>query len=716
MSTGRRVRIGAMLAAFGVLGLWTGCSSKKQTELVAGVSTQVRVPKDLKAIRIDVATSGVLRFCNVYPVVNGRARLPRTLGLAAGPDPNQPVTITVTGYSLSPDDPTFPQDVNDCLSAPRVKPLSTAQNPKPEGTARVLRRSRQPYVESRVLFLPMPLKFSCFEKDCAGADGQSDYTCKAGKCVPPDNTATLVDYNENQILGNSNTCFSPSRCLTDAVPALPVPVDPKTCVFAIPGTANAPDAGVPVATSPEVANWPANGLNVRAYYDDGSFSEVLDYDKDEGFVPVEGKPGQFKLADGLCNPDPGGHRIVLLTASGACPSKTPLQPICDGESPSHSDLNDDAGASTMPVAAAGTCSVTPIVPAPSALLVLLDRSKNMKSFYGENGAQQVLALSLSDPSFQTTSVALQFFPRDPADATECGGANSFSKIVGKDVDFALALTNQTKIADLVKVDQSSPDLNPLHMDAALNSGGSEKLLNDFANKVGNSALNRKAILIITSDDVGAGLCSAGANLTAEAQALAANGVKTYVVNLPALPPAATPDAYASNARLITDGAGTALFDQAVNEVAGVDAFQTIVSDLASCVYDPPGQTCTNQMGNQVTCTGGILDVTARLTYLRKPVITAPPVTRAILPVAAAGGADPCSGIARGWVKDAKDRIRICGSDCGDLRDALRSAGELAALFGVASTGVPVSISTCGGGTPAVGGMPTPSMVDAGTGG
>ena len=119
MRMGRRLRIGAVLGAFGVLsGLWTGCTAKKATELVAGISTQLKVPKDIRSIRVDVTSRGESQLCHVYTVTNGHVRLPRTLGLQSGGDPTHPVTITITGFTLGEDDPDFPQEVLDCGLAP----------------------------------------------------------------------------------------------------------------------------------------------------------------------------------------------------------------------------------------------------------------------------------------------------------------------------------------------------------------------------------------------------------------------------------------------------------------------------------------------------------------------------------------------------------------------------------------------------------------------
>ena len=103
--------------------VWSGCDAKKQTEYVAGVSTQVRVPRDLKSIRIDVSVGGVVQFCRGYKAYDGKVLLPKSLGElpsqgSPGPDP---ITVTVSGFtedfSESNGNPVF----DNCTSvAPKV--------------------------------------------------------------------------------------------------------------------------------------------------------------------------------------------------------------------------------------------------------------------------------------------------------------------------------------------------------------------------------------------------------------------------------------------------------------------------------------------------------------------------------------------------------------------------------------------------------------------
>ena len=77
---------------------WSGCDAKKQTEYVAGVSTQVQVPRDLKAIRVDVSVGGVVQFCRGYRVYDGKVQLPRSLGDFHGSEARFRAWVFVIAY------------------------------------------------------------------------------------------------------------------------------------------------------------------------------------------------------------------------------------------------------------------------------------------------------------------------------------------------------------------------------------------------------------------------------------------------------------------------------------------------------------------------------------------------------------------------------------------------------------------------------------------
>ncbi|MCA9631301.1 MAG: hypothetical protein KC766_26750, partial [Myxococcales bacterium] len=253
---------------------WSGCSGEKQTELVAGISTQVRVPRDLKTIRVDVNVGGANLFCRTYKVYDGKVQLPRTLGTIPADKARvgEPVTLTVSGFTEEYTDNTPVAAFNDCGVFPKIKrdiPDEEANG----GPARVLRRSRQPYVRDKILFLPIPLRYSCFDKDCDPDDKGLERTCKGGRCVDSNiDPTTLSEYRSEFIDGLGANCFNVSTCMTAAVP--PAIVDPDTCTYALAGSPSAP----PMTPAIPIPLPPGDGLNVQVDYDGGFVSEVLDRD------------------------------------------------------------------------------------------------------------------------------------------------------------------------------------------------------------------------------------------------------------------------------------------------------------------------------------------------------------------------------------------------------------------------------------------------------
>src|SRR5579883_3109801 len=164
----------ALVTGIGVvLGSAGGCTANQQTELVPGVVSQIQVPRTMKAIRVDVQPQGQQSTCFIRSVDpnTGGATLPRTLGIVPSGDVSRLVTVTVTGYEISDSDPMAPQALQDCLTSP-------FNNGKYDASVKILRRTRQPYVDGRILFLPMPLRYACWE----GEQCMDTETCVAGKC------------------------------------------------------------------------------------------------------------------------------------------------------------------------------------------------------------------------------------------------------------------------------------------------------------------------------------------------------------------------------------------------------------------------------------------------------------------------------------------------------------------------------------------------------
>jgi len=659
----------------GTATMWGGCSPKKQTELVPGVSTQVKVPKELKSIRVDAVVGGQNVFCGVYDVINGYARLPRTLALQSTGKTGG-VTVYVTGFRSGTLDPEATQDQQACA----ITPIPTVKDLKnTDGTSRVLRAAKTNYRQDHVLYLPMPLKFSCFDKGCPIDQNQ---VCKAGKCVPMDvDENTLPDYNDNLVFGNSSTCFSPSLCLADAV--LPELVDAATCKYALWKTKGAPDAG-PVV--PFVTN--GSGVNVRVYYDDGSFSEVLDFDKDEGFfIPnPDTEPQIFQLADGLCHPDAdAAHKVVGLVASGLCAPKTVYQPLCDEESPSNPD--SDASAPAAGDDGGASCAAIEIKPAPSALVVLMDDTKQMQSFFGLDAAKKVLELSLGDPVFEKTDLIMAFTPGQ----TQCGGA-FLPELTGKTVT-----TAQADIAALIGgKDPAALPAPPRALAVAL-EGAYTKLTTLAATALANKTpYNRLAVLVLGDgnfdDD-----CGTSKNLpTISHAAQATNDIATYTVLFGQQPPPGQPQQPNPSG---LNGAGllstTGIFNADTATGGSLDnapnALAQVTQDLASCVYDAPAG----------------LKGTGTVAYLNP----LPPAGQVRIAYNAA-----CSNGAstNGWNLEtvaggSVSRVRICGQDCDNLRTVLKNTAVIALNSNQPPPAIPIYVHSC------TDQPPTPSIDGGSTG-
>ncbi len=657
----------ALSLVAGTATTWGGCSPKKQTELVPGVSTQVKVPKELKSIRVDAVVGGQNVFCGVYDVINGYARLPRTLALQSTGKPGG-VTVYVTGFKQGTLDPEATQDQQACA----ITPIPTVKDAKNgDGTSRVLRAAKTNYRQDHVLFLPMPLKFSCFDKGCPI---DQNLTCKAGKCVPMDvNESSLPDYNDNLVFGSSSTCFSPGVCLADAV--LPEVVDAKSCKYALWKTKGAPDAGAGI---PFVTN--GAGLNVRVYYDDGSISEVLDIDNDEkgeGFFipdPVNA-PQVFQLADGLCHPDADApHKVVGLVASGICAPKTAYQPLCDEESPS----NPDSDASTTGGDDGGVaCTAIEVKPAPSALVVLMDSTKQMQSFFGADAAKKVLELSLGDPVFEKTDLVFAFTPGQ----TTCGGFSP--ELDGKTVTASQA-DIATKIAAKDPLNLADP---PRALGVALEGAYAKLSVMAATALAKKTPYNRLAVLVLGDgnfdDD-----CGTSKNLPAISHA--AGDVATYTVLFGRQDLAPNPAGLVGAGTIQTSGLFNADSKTGGDPNNAASALAQVTQDLASCVYDaPPG-----------------LKGTGTVAYLNP----LPPAQQVKISYNAscANGVD-----APGWNLESVSggsvsRVRICGSDCANLQTVLKNTAAIALQSNQAPPAIPIFVHSCSN-------QPATPSIDGGSG-
>src|ERR1019366_3258771 len=268
--------------------LAAGCgSTKPATQFTVGVTSQIAVPRDVQSVRVIASAGGNVGFCQTYPVVDGKARLPQSLALAPGDrqSTQNQVTVSVVAFSVSKDRVDQEATLDQC-GLPVVSPSDNATEDAsgdgalgiaPQG--RILRRSRQSYTDNKNLYVPMPLRYSCFGVNCT-----SDQTCKGGQCTAPDTDQTLLpEYDTALLFGNSSSCFDPNLCLDDAVG--PNVIDANLCIYEV----------------PKDRSFVQNGVNVRVIYD-GYRVEILDEDPIEGFTrPDKTNPYRFQLAPGLCS-------------------------------------------------------------------------------------------------------------------------------------------------------------------------------------------------------------------------------------------------------------------------------------------------------------------------------------------------------------------------------------------------------------------------------
>jgi hypothetical protein len=631
------------MAVVGVLGaasaLWAGCSGAKATEVVAGISSQVQVPRDMHSVYVYVQNpAGAAVYCQAFPVYENSSgqnvvRLPRTLGIVNGGDPpGAAFTVTVAGFGNDATDPNVGA-FTSCLP-PQVGlksgDLSTG------GGGRILRRTKTTYQSNRILFLPMPLHYACYDVDCHQQQGCEDdhCTCRGGKCVDATiDSATLPDYDPSLIIGTANTCFRPLKDPQSGLPGCldfaltPQTVDAQNCIYALPGSPSVPSTAPPydptipsqlitLAQTDEGTNTiSTSNLNVRVMYDN-QVSEVLDYEGPcpapgqsggpvEGYCTFADAPQKFQIADGVChNPL---HKITSMSASAGCVSKTEYQPICQtAEDVGPGALPDlpDGGNSTD-----GGCNVaTQLTPAPSALYLLFDKGSGMKDFFGQKALSQVMSLSLSDPAFAQTSVAFMYTPNSSnpqADCTAAPDQNFFAtpSVAKGGIPFEASATAQADIGTNL-LNQALPDggvnglvpeTDPWYLQAAL-SGAYTALTTQSKTKA--EAFNRLAVMLFFDRDV-QNDCGGTAASAATESLLAYQSpqqIETYVVYLGnandqnTTPPGLPPAQWIADANAIAQPS-TAWFDATGENgdpaTVQVQALTHVIADLGSCVYEVP---------------------------------------------------------------------------------------------------------------------------------
>lgn len=656
------------LAAAGMAALvYSGCDAKLQTQYVAGVSTQVRVPDDVKTVRLDIAVGGANVFCRTYRVYDGKVALPKSLGsFPANGNNGQAITFTVVGFTEDTGDFTR-GDEFECLKA-----IKAGEN------ARILRRSRQPYINDKVLFLPMPLRYSCFDKDCETP--AQDQTCKAGRCVDSTIDAEqLPIYSDDLLDGTGSTCFSAKECFAASVP--PVVVDPKDCTYALPKDPSQPPQLEGTQPNPFTALAAGDGINVEITYDGGITREIIDKDPEEGFtIPDPAKPQRFRLAPGLCDlvkgvdekGVPTKHRITQLRASGLCRAKGKYQPLCAGDQLAAMGLTPEG--LTKDGSVGNACTAKEIKPAKSILMFLVDDTVDHQIFF-QGSDKAAIEISLADPAFQSTDVGVTYFP----------GAGSCPASFPNDPTVGIKNALAAKDPILKQLEERGDNIGLLKPADPLNLDGALASTYAFLQKDEYKDYNRRGVLLVTNRGWGATQCGAQTPATLAGNARSnARSVNTYVAalarrpsedinNLPLLP--------AEAGQLAAQGADASTpgipYDARKDKKAGLDAFRKVVEDLATCAYDVDTAP---------------LD-TDKLSFSDPLTLAQPGEAPKATTIAFNAACNSNTATAPGWGRDAANpkRVRICGEPCSKYRDVLKNAAGYAALYKQPALAVPVFI-------------------------
>jgi hypothetical protein len=475
----------------------------------------------------------------------------------------------------------------------------------------------------------------------------------------------------------------------------------------------------------------------------------------EGFsIPDASKPLQFQLAAGLCKlvqaatqPPAAAttagagavyHTIGAVQVSTACPSKVLLAPVCAAQQ-NVPTTSADGGTNTDIV-----CN-QPITlePAPSAVYMVMDNSAIMSGAYGPQGYATAMGLSLSNPLFKRTYVAFDFLDHNASDCT--AGMTPFTKpgtMGNPGVEFALTVVAQPGIANLLNNPnfpeghlpdggQPAGGFTQLDLETALRSDqGAFKHLQDFASSLTSQGdeLNVGAALffvnrqpdstgtVFTFLDGGAGCSNDNAQCTppygqdcnpARDEAGDTNSTNAVVQEIVAadklglasdfvilansLYGVGDPLPYFRNVQSLVKAQGVTSM-QVIDATAPIAQIATVLSNFSNvaasfgtCLYEAPPGVGIN----------GTLKFTL-------PIPT-PISQQAPAPVTVNYNAS-CSamtqGTGGGWNIEgsqgaAVQHIRICGTDCTNLRQSVQLVAAVTLTGGGADGGVLANKSDAG---------------------
>jgi hypothetical protein len=648
----RNRRLSATAAAL-ALATSFACTPKRPTEIVAGVTTQIRVPDDLNTVAMVVQVGGEVVFCNQYPVFDGTARLPATLAVLgeSGLDNRGSVTVKVVGLR---------EDSEFCFTE------------SPPQNTMVIRSRRVTFVDDQIKFLPLPLKESC--ADVRSCDEDNGETCVGGKCVSADvDGASLQTYSDALIFGNTNTCFDATNCMAKNATSAVLIEDAGDCTFRVP--------------LPEGAKQTPANLNVRLYYKSLG-SEILDLDQEadedqqEGFAFV-GKQNSatFRLAPNLCESNYQAEKILAIDASPLCPAKRPLQPICDDyKAPqvfvpipagsAGSGSGGDAGVSPPADEDEGVCAIAGLQTVESVVYVLMDRSLSMRKFFGDGGLSFAVDLPLSSPVSKRTKIGFGLLPPS---AEQCGTNDYAPEIAIGSVEETRELIGML-LQDRERVLTEDPP--QFFLEAALQAA-----YNTVAQvtPTGGEVFNRRAVVVITNRDSLAGSCPgpAATELAARALGSADAPIFTYAIALDSdeAPAPGSEGQVLESATELAEAGGTEVYNGVEDEQKGARAVNDILTELGTCLYEVKRPDDSTEP----------LPNSASIAYLNPNT----PTKRAVSISYNQECSEASAAEGSGWNHEG-GLVRLCGADCKALRKVIGDVSVFhAAQDGKALPAVPL---------------------------
>jgi len=303
--------------------LFLACSSKEEPtgQLMLSMQTDLSLPKDVNAVRIEVSTFGKVNFAQDYEVGPNGAKIPATLGIVAGANKAAPVRVRIIA--------------------------------KLNGEARLLREAITTVPAARLASLRMPLQYlslgqvvstgsgsvnnggvtpssvrtanlGTLDTSATAIEGAEEWasacgegkTSVDGECVDITvDSDALPDYKEGDVFGGGDssgngTCFDTYECLAQGLDAQ---VDLAACSFPfVEGTTN---VGLRV---------PGGSGNAGICGDDPNADCYVPLDAESAWKVQEGK---VVLPKAVCTKLQAGA-ILSVVYGSTCEAKTTSIPTC----------------------------------------------------------------------------------------------------------------------------------------------------------------------------------------------------------------------------------------------------------------------------------------------------------------------------------------------------------------------------------------------------